>query len=125
VLKIFGGLYDASAFMELHRMPELFCGFKRRRGEGPTLYPVACAPQSWAAAAVFSLLQSLLGLTIDARRRHIRLRRSVLPESLPRLWIRNLHVGQAIVDLAIERYPRDVGVELIRREGDVEILVFK
>jgi len=30
------------------RMPELICGFTRRPGEGPTLYPSACAPQSWS-----------------------------------------------------------------------------
>ncbi len=125
LLKVFGGLFDASHFFDLHRMPELFCGFIRRPGEGPTLYPVACAPQSWSAAVVFSLLQSLLGLTIDASRRQIRLSRSALPESLGRLWIHNLDVGDATVDLALERYPTDVGVELLRRKGDVEILVVK
>ncbi|MFQ5749734.1 MAG: glycogen debranching N-terminal domain-containing protein, partial [Planctomycetota bacterium] len=50
-LRILTGLFDASLFLELHRLPELFCGFPRRPGEGPTLYPVACSPQSWAAAA--------------------------------------------------------------------------
>ena len=37
-----------------------------RAGEGPTLYPVACAPQAWAAGSVFLLLQACLGLDIDA-----------------------------------------------------------
>jgi glycogen debranching enzyme len=39
-------LFDASLFMDLHRMPELFCGFPQAPGEGPTRYPVACAPQA-------------------------------------------------------------------------------
>ncbi len=125
VFQIFTGLFDASLFVDMHRMPELFCGFVRRPGEGPTLYPVACAPQSWAGAAVFSLLQSLLGLTIDAPRRQIRFDRSVLPQSLPRINISNLRVGNACVDLALERFPIDVGIELLRREGDVEIVVLK
>jgi glycogen debranching enzyme len=125
VQQVFTGLFDASIFMDLHRMPELFCGFVRRPGTGPTLYPVACAPQSWAGAAVFSLIQSLLGLTIDAPRRQIRFDRSVLPQSLKRIWITNLRVADATVDLSIERYPSDVGVELLRREGDVEIVVLK
>jgi glycogen debranching enzyme len=125
VLKVFTGLFDASLFVDFHRMPELFCGFVRRPGEGPTLYPVACAPQSWAAAAVFSLLQSMLGLTIDAPRRQIRFVRSLLPEFLQRITIRNLRVGDASVDLALERFPLDVGIELIRREGDVEIAALK
>ena len=36
--------------MDLRRLPELFCGFQRERRRGPTLYPVACAPQAWASA---------------------------------------------------------------------------
>src|SRR5262245_28874592 len=52
VLRVLTGMFDASLFVDLHRMPELFCGFPQRPGEGPTLYPVACAPQSWAAAGV-------------------------------------------------------------------------
>jgi glycogen debranching enzyme len=125
VLKITAALFDASCTLDLHRMPELLCGFHRRRGEGPTLYPVACAPQSWAAAAAFSLFASLLGLTIDAPRRQLRLARSALPESLQQVSIRNLRVGDAVVDLALERLPSDVGVELVRREGNVEIVVVK
>src|SRR5438874_4988278 len=35
-LKILMALFDASIFLDLHRLPELFCGFNRRPGEGPT-----------------------------------------------------------------------------------------
>jgi glycogen debranching enzyme len=125
VQQVFTGIFDASIFVDLHRMPELFCGFVRRPGTGPTLYPVACAPQSWAGAAVFLLIQSLLGLEIDAPRRQIRFSRSVLPPSLQKVSITNLRVADATVDLALERFPIDVGLELLRREGDVEIVVLK
>ena len=125
VMKVFSGLFDASLFVDLHRLPELFCGFARRPGEGPTLYPVACAPQSWAAATVFSLLQSLLGLTIDASRRQIRFEGTALPESLRRVSLRNLCVADATVDIAFERLRNDVGIELLRREGDLEVVVHK
>ena len=53
--------YKASV-INLH-LPELFCGVDRRVGQGPTLYPVACSPQAWAAGAVFMLLQACLGIT--------------------------------------------------------------
>lgn len=125
VMAIANGLYDMSRFVDLHRMPELLCGFPRRPGEGPTLYPVACAPQSWAAGTVFLLLQSLLGLTIDAPRRQIRFTRPVMPESIDRMWIRNLRVGDASVDLSIERFSSDVGVELLGRHGELEIITVK
>ena len=71
---ILTALLDASRFFESHRIPELFCGFHKRRGEGPTLYPVACSPQAWAAGSVFLLLQAALGLTIDAPNRASRSR---------------------------------------------------
>jgi glycogen debranching enzyme len=44
--KVLSALFNASKFMELHRLPELFCDFRRRNGEGPSLYPVACNPQA-------------------------------------------------------------------------------
>ena len=67
--------------MDLRRLPELFCGMRRRRDKGPILYPVACAPQAWAAAAPFAMLQACLGLEIDASQRLARLRYPRLPES--------------------------------------------
>ena len=65
-MRVLAGLFEASLHFDGHRLPELFCGFPRREGEGPTLYPVACSPQAWAAAAVFCMLQACLGLDIDA-----------------------------------------------------------
>ena len=52
----------------LHRLPELFCGFERKRDKAPTLYPVACAPQAWAACAPYLLLQACLGIDIISHR---------------------------------------------------------
>ena len=124
-LKILEGLFDASLAMDLHRMPELFCGFHRRPGEGPTRYPVACAPQSWSAGAVFLLLQACLGLDIDAPAARVHLRQPVLPEGLGHLRIRNLTVGDARIDLVLKRHGDDVGVHLKGREGEVEVVVVK
>src|SRR4029077_73511 len=56
--EVMSGLFDATRAMELHRLPELFCGFERRPNVGPTLYPSSCAPQAWASASVFLLLQA-------------------------------------------------------------------
>jgi len=106
-------------------MPELFCGFKRRPGEGPTLYPVACAPQSWAAGAVLMLLQAALGLTIDAPGRQVIFSHPVLPESLKTVRIHGLRVGEAAVDVVVERHAHDVGITVARRQGDVEIVTIK
>jgi glycogen debranching enzyme len=59
--RVFKGLFDAASYMDLRRLPELYCGFQRGRQRGPTLYPVACSPQAWAAGTPLMLLQSSLG----------------------------------------------------------------
>jgi glycogen debranching enzyme len=125
VLKILAGLFDASLFIELHRMPELFCGFPRRSGEGPTLYPVACAPQSWAAASVFLLLQACLGLSVRGYPPQLSFSYPLLPPFLQEVCIKNLHVGQGSVDLFIRRHAEDVSINIDRRQGKVEILTVK
>jgi len=120
--KILTGLFDASLFVDLHRLPELFCGFPRRPGKGPTLYPVACSPQSWAAGAVFMLLQACLGLRVCAREKQIRIQHPLLPESLQHVEISNLRINDASVDLVLERYGAAVGVNVKRRQGDIEVV---
>ena len=124
-LKILGGLFDATLFLELHRLPELLCGFPRRPGEGPTLYPVACSPQTWSSVAVFLLLQSCLGLRIEATQGRLSFSQPVLPPFLEHIEMKNLRIGDATVDLSLERHPKDVGINILRREGHIEIVVTK
>ncbi|HEY8503496.1 MAG TPA: amylo-alpha-1,6-glucosidase, partial [Gemmataceae bacterium] len=78
-LQVLSGFFEASVFLDLNRLPELFCGFPRRPGEGPTLYPVACAPQAWAAGAPFLFVQAALGLEINAPERRVSFSRPRLP----------------------------------------------
>jgi len=42
------------------RLPELFCGFDRHEFAIPIPYPASCAPQAWASASPFWLLQTTL-----------------------------------------------------------------
>jgi glycogen debranching enzyme len=122
---LLAALFEASHYFDLNRTPELFCGFPRRPSQGPTTYPVACAPQAWAAGAVFWLLQACLGLSIDAPRRRILLDRPRLPPSLPEIIIRDLQVAGARVDLACRRRGDDVSLQLLNREGHVEVATTK
>lgn len=124
-LTILGGLFDASMAFDLHRMPELFCGFNRRSGEGPTLYPVACAPQAWAAGSVFLLVQACLGLSVDAPRAQVRFDHPRLPPWLEEVFIRSLRVGSATIDLRIYRHEDDAAVHVLKREGRVEVVEVK
>jgi glycogen debranching enzyme len=121
--RIFTGLFDTAMYLDLHRVPELFCGFPRDPGEGPVLYPVACAPQAWSAASVFLLFQASLGLTIDGIGSKISFVRPWLPPFLNEATILNLRVGDASVDLTVVRHESDLGVKVQRKRGNVEILV--
>jgi glycogen debranching enzyme len=125
VVRLLEGMKDASVAVEMRRLPELICGFPRRPGEGPTQYPVACAPQAWAAGSVFMLLGAALGLSVDACAKQITLSRPVLPPSIPLLRVTGLPVDGGNVDLLIENHPHDVGVTVLRRDGDVRVTVVK
>lgn len=123
VAEIFGALFDASQHMDLHRLPELYCGFDRRPGEGPTLYPVACNPQAWAAATVFSLFESCLGLRIDGGKGCVHFDRPTLPAGLQSVTIRNLELPAGSVDFMAQRHDGEVAIAVLRRSGDVRIFV--
>jgi glycogen debranching enzyme len=120
-LRVTAGLFEASTFLDLHRLPELFCGFERRRGEGPTLYPVACSPQAWSAAAPFLLLQACLGLDVRGTERQVCFHQPALPPFLREVQIHNLRAGDIAVDLLLHRHGEDVSINVLRREGTVEV----
>jgi glycogen debranching enzyme len=123
VEQVFQGLFDAAAYMDLRRLPELFCGFQRARGRGPTLYPVACSPQAWASATPFTLIEAALGLEFDTPAGEIRLRNPRLPKFLDEVVLRNLQLGEARVDLKVHRHDDEVSVELLRTSGKIQVSV--
>ncbi len=120
--KVLLALLDLSSEVELRRLPELFCGLKRRPTEGPTLYPVACSPQAWAAAAPFLILEGCLGISVQANRGRITFDRPFLPEGIPQLSIRGLRCGKVAVDLLLERRNDSVLVHLENKQDDIEIV---
>ena len=119
--RIFQGLFDAASYMELRRLPELYCGFQRGRERGPTLYPVACSPQAWAAGTPLLLLQSSLGLEFDCDRNEILLRNPRLPPFLQEVTLRNLRLNQSAVDLMLRRHGNDVSLQVLRNEGQIRV----
>jgi glycogen debranching enzyme len=123
VERIFKGLVDAATYMDLRRLPELFCGFTRKQGRGPTLYPVACSPQAWAAATPFSLLEASLGFEFDPQAGEIRLRNPRLPAFLDDVTIRDLTLGNGSVDFVIRRHGAEVSLQILRCQGDIRVSV--
>ena len=121
--RVFQGLFDAATYMEMRRLPELFCGFQRGRGRGPTLYPVACSPQAWASATPFTLIEASLGLQFDPVACEIRLINPRLPAFFDTVTLRNLQLGESVVDLVARSNKGNVSVEVVRAEGPVRVAV--
>lgn len=119
---ILTSMFDASRYFEGSRLPELFCGFERRSGQGPTLYPLSCAPQAWAAGAVFMLLQACLGLKQNAHEGSILFEMPSLPEWLTRVCLMGLRLGsKGVADIEIARYHDDVVIHILKRQGQIAI----
>ena len=121
--RVLFSFFELSRAVDLRRLPELICGFERSPGAGPTLYPLACAPQAWAAGAVFLMLQACLGLSIRGREGQILLERPTLPPFLETLRIDDLRVGSASVDLSLSRRGPEVSVDVARSSGHVSVTV--
>jgi glycogen debranching enzyme len=120
---VYKALFDAVTYMDLRRLPELFCGFQRRRGRGPTLYPVACSPQAWASGAPLLLLQASLGIEFIPTRSEICFHNPTLPSFLETVMLRNLQLGDASVDVVARRHDTNVSVDIIRTRGSVRVSV--
>ncbi len=118
-----GTLLEATIHFREARLPELFCGFDRERSPLPVPYPVACSPQAWAAGSLFHLVSATLGMQPNAREQRLELFRPSLPASLPGLQMRNLRVGDALVDLEFAGEDGSISVEVLRRQGDLDVVV--
>ena len=117
------GFLDVSAFVDLHRLPELFCGLERRAGEGPTAYPVACSPQTWAAAAIYLLLQACLGIDVSALEKQIVFEKPFLPPQIPDLTIKGLQLGTGSIDIVLKRQANTVGVDVLSNTSEFQVII--
>ena len=122
VIRIFNGLFAAATHMDLRRLPELFCGFARRPGRGPTLYPVACMPQAWAAVAPLALLQASLGLGFDVAGRAVRFEHPVMPEWLEQVSLRGISLCGHQLDVQLYRGSGEVAATVLGRTGPLRVV---
>ncbi len=123
-LTLLTGLFNAAIFFDLHRLPELFCGFERLPRQAPTHYPVACLPQAWASGAVYMLVQACLAVSFSPQPPHIRFHRPRLPDYIGSLRIKGLRYGHQSVDLMIRRHrENEVAIYTENSDHDLEIAI--
>ena len=121
--KIFGGLFDASLYVDLRRLPELFCGFVRRRGQGPTFYPVACSPQAWAATTLHAALSANLGISFNPVEHSVVFDTPRLPEFLTQVTLHNLALGDARISVVLRRIGSEVAMNVLSRTGTINAVL--
>ncbi|HKT18471.1 MAG TPA: amylo-alpha-1,6-glucosidase [Stellaceae bacterium] len=121
--KLLGGMFDTARYMDLRRLPELFCGLRRTPGTAPTLYPVACMPQAWSSAAPFALLQACLGLELRFDGGDVCFREPRLPMFLDEVTIRALALRGSRLNILLRRYGTDVSVNVVERTGEARVTV--
>ncbi|MGN6451483.1 MAG: amylo-alpha-1,6-glucosidase [Steroidobacteraceae bacterium] len=107
VVDVLSQMFEAATQFAM-RLPELYCGFTRTPGQGPTPYPVACVPQAWSCGSVFMLLQACLGLQVDGPRKEVRIEQPLLPIGIEAIHLTDVAVGEARIDLKFERVQQQV-----------------
>jgi glycogen debranching enzyme len=113
----------AGAFFPGGRFPELFCGFSREEVPRPVEYPVACRPQAWATGAPLLMVRSYAGINADAPNNTLSVVRPMLPPWLERSELIGMRVGNTRLDLAVTTHENATGVQVLRKDGDLEILI--
>ena len=115
-------IFEASRLFDYNRLPECFSGHPRDDEHPfPALYPKANSPQAWSAASVFAIVQAMLGLYPFAPT-NLLLLDPHLPECLPEMFVRNLHVGRAVVSIRFYRKGQKTDFEVLDKRGALHVL---
>ena len=117
-VRLLEAMSAAACATELYRLPELFCGFHRRPGQGPTSYPVACAPQAWAAACIPGLVQACLGIQFDPAGHALHFVKPVLPSFVDVLSLSNIGLNGSRISVLVRRLCDELSVSVVDRKGD-------
>jgi glycogen debranching enzyme len=121
--KVIDQLSLSGAYFAAGRFPELFCGFSREDVPVPVEYPVACRPQAWATGATLLMVRSYGGISADAPAGTLFIVRPTLPFWLTRSDIIGMRVGSSRVDLAFHSHEGATGAQVLRKDGDLEVLI--
>ena len=125
VVRLFKGLLDAAIYDDLRRLPELFCGFPRRRNQAPTSYPVACSPQAWSSGTVFAMIAASSGIEVAAASGCIDFNAPALPPMLEHLDILGLRASDSTLSLRLSNRDGDVIAAVLERAGAMKIRIVK
>ena len=107
------------------RLPELFCGFRKRGPEPPVPYEVACKPQAWAAGSIFLMLRSMIGISMDADQDYLVFNSPLLTEKISELKITGLRCRDWEMDILLRRTRSGTTVDPLRKPSHVRVLTVR
>ena len=122
-LRIAQGLIDMTIAQPYHRPPELLCGYEHDGFSFPVQYPVACSPQAWATGSIFQLIGIMVNFVPDAPNNQLRIIDPCLLNSINRLSIQNLRIGQTLLDLEFERSGDTTACRVNKKRGNVRVII--
>ena len=115
-------MFEASTLFDYNRLPECFSGHAcDDEHPFPALYPKTNWPQAWSASSVFAIVQAILGLYPFAPT-NLLLLDPQLPDWLPEIFVRNLHVGKAVVSIRFYRKGASTHFDVLEKRGRLHVL---
>ncbi len=117
------GLVEAAAAHEYSRLPEMFCGFTRQAIDRPVSFPMACSPAANSSAALFVVLQAMLGIYAQAEENIVYVHNPVLPKWLGEVTLSSLRVGRTTMRLRFRREGGQTSFAVLDKQGPGRIVV--
>jgi glycogen debranching enzyme len=115
-------VFEATTLFDYNRLPECFSGHPRDAEHPfPALYPKSNWPQAWSSSCLFSILQAMLGLYPFAATKLLLLDPH-LPDWLPEITLRNLHVGRSTASIRFYRKGNRTHFDVLEKRGTLHVL---
>ena len=119
---VLDSMIDASLSFEYRRWPEVYAGVSREVGGVLARQPDASRPQAWSAGAIFSLLQTILGVAQAPFSKRVDIT-PALPSCMNEIVVNNLCMGGSRLSLRLVRDRTSVLMEIMDNPDEVDIVV--
>jgi glycogen debranching enzyme len=115
-------MFEVTMLFDYRRLPECFSGHQRDSDHPfPALYPKTNWPQAWSASSLFSIVQAMLGIYPFAPTNMLLLDPH-LPNWLPEISVKNLHVGKATADIRFYRKGQHTHFDVLDKRGKLHVV---
>jgi glycogen debranching enzyme len=119
---VLDAMIDASLSFEYRRWPEVYAGVSREVGGVLARQPDASRPQAWSAGAIFSLLQTILGVAQAPFSKRVDIT-PALPACMNAIIVTNLCMGGCRLSLRLVRDGTSVLMDIVDNPDELDIVI--